>query len=76
MTFFVSAFGYRMDVLDAAKLALTRLVCRHEAMQFNAATCAQPIGSGSNVEVGVVVRCEKCRKTWVGNVVAGSHKKH
>lgn len=66
----VRAFGYRMGVFDALDLWVQRLICKHEEMRFTAATTAAP-STGYNLEVGVVARCNNCRRTWCGDVSAG-----
>ena len=74
MTFVtVPVYGYRMNPVDAIKAVLTRAVCRHERLRFTSATVAEPAG-GSNVKVGLVARCDRCRRVWTGDVVAGLSK--
>jgi hypothetical protein len=52
---------------------LSRFFCRHRSLKVAASTVAEP-HTPLNVIVGVTVRCERCGRQWVDDVVAGCQK--
>jgi len=57
-------------VWNIAKI-IRSVLCRHGIMKAFAATGIRTKKDGMNGELGVVVTCETCRRTWAFDVVAG-----
>ena len=68
----INAFGYESSLNNFCKLLLKRMFCTHNIAKFHACTGAVRIGD--NVRVGVSFVCPRCKRTWIGDILACAPK--
>lgn len=67
-------YGYEVGLIRAIRMLLVRAFCRHEDLEITAATCASQF-SRLNIQIGTVIRCNRCKKAWVRELIAGGELK-
>ena len=67
---FIKAFGYYLTPQRFLRVCFWRIFCTHKTATFHASTCAEKYDS-VNVKVGVTFVCERCRRAWAGDIIAG-----